>query len=97
MIAICWACMGIVGGLVCLGSLLYAIGLAIAPALRSGTRESVVLGALACGWLVRLPLACVASGELGFLFWTTTALAACMPQGEGARMEQAASPIRVYP
>ncbi len=80
MIAICWACMGIVAGLVCLGSLFYTIGLAIAPALRSGTRESVVLGALACGWLVQLPLACVASGELGFLFWTTTALAACMPQ-----------------
>ncbi len=85
MIAICWACMGIVGGLVCLGSLLYAIGLAIAPAVRDGTQESVVLGALACGWLVQLPLACVASGELGFVFWTTTTLAACMPGARAAR------------
>ena len=84
MIAICWACMGIVVGLVCLGSLFYVIGSGLARALREGTRESVVLGALACGWLVQFPLGCITSGELGFLFWTTSTLAVCLP-GPGAR------------
>ena len=95
MIAICWACMGIVGGLVCLGSLLYAIGLAIAPAVRDGTQESVVLGALACGWLVQLPLACVASGELGFACFGPPQrwLLACRERGR--RDDANAQPIRV--
>ncbi len=84
MIVICWACMGIAVGLVCLGSLFYVIGLGLARAFRCGTRESAVLGALACGWLVQLPLGCIASGELGFLFWTTSALAVCLPE-PGAR------------
>lgn len=84
MIAVCWACMGIVVGIVCLGSLFYVIGLGLARAFRGGTREGAVLGALACGWLVQLPLACIVSGELGFLFWTTSALAACLPE-PGAR------------
>ena len=35
-----------------------------------------MLGALAVGALVQLPLAGIASGELGFLFWTFIALAA---------------------
>jgi hypothetical protein len=82
MIAICWASMGIVAGLVCLGSLFYIIGAAIALAFRSGSREAAVLGAIACGWLVQLPLAGIASGELGFLFWTTTTLAVCLPEAE---------------
>ncbi len=85
MIAICWASMGIVVGLVCLGLLLYMISAAIAQAFESGTRESAVLGALACGWLVQLPLAAIVSAELGFLFWTTTALALCLPEAEAHR------------
>jgi hypothetical protein len=80
MFAVCWSCMGIVAGLICLGVLFYTIAAATAPAFRNGSRESVVLGALGFGWLVQLPLACIASGELGFLFWTTTALAISMPQ-----------------
>jgi hypothetical protein len=82
MIALCWAAMGIVAGLICLASLLYLIGAAIAQAFESGTRESAVLGALAFGWLVQLPLAAIVSAELGFLFWTTIALAICLPEAE---------------
>lgn len=75
MIVSCWVFMGIVVGLICLVGLLGAAGQAIAAARRLGTREAVVLGGLAASALVQLPLAGIASGELGFLFWTFIALA----------------------
>lgn len=76
MIISCWQSFGIVGGLICLSALLYVIFRAIAPALKYASRESVVLGGLACGWFVQMPLGSIASGEIGFLFWTTCVLAA---------------------
>jgi len=70
----CWVTMGIVFGLICLVALLAAAGQAIWVARRTGTREAVVLGGLAVGALVQLPLSGISSGELGFLFWTFVAL-----------------------
>ncbi len=70
-----WLTMGIVGGIVCLSGLIWAAVNAIAAARRDLDLKAVVIGALACGALVQLPLADIASGELGFLFWTFAALA----------------------
>ena len=39
----------------------------------------MALGALGCGALLHIPLASLASGELGFMFWTFAALA-CIPE-----------------
>jgi O-antigen ligase len=83
MIATCWVSMGIVLGLVYLACLIRLIFLGMAPALKSGGKEAIALGALACGWLVQLPLAGIVSGEVGFLFWTFAALA-MVESGESA-------------
>lgn len=81
MIVSSWVTMGIVVGLVCLAALVWAAAAAMAAAWRDGSREAVVIGALAAGALAQLPLANIASGELGFLFWTFVALA---PYGQRA-------------
>lgn len=84
MIAMCWASMGIIVGLVCLVSL-FAV---CAEALRrtgGKDRSAVTLGALITGFIVQIPLANMASGELGFLFWLLIALALrCRPAGRTA-------------
>ncbi len=76
MVVACWVTMGIVVGLICLAALIVAGVQAMATAWRKPSREAVVLGALALGAMTQLPLAGIASGELGFLFWTFVALAA---------------------
>ncbi|MFO1147415.1 MAG: O-antigen ligase domain-containing protein [Alsobacter sp.] len=86
----CWISMGIVVGIFCVAALVAACARPIGLALRRRTTRSAALGALACGALVQLPLAGIASGELGFLFWTFVALACRAPgpadrtPGEGA-------------
>lgn len=70
MIISCWLTMGIIVGLLCLIGLVWAIFNAIAGAWRDGSREAIIIGAMACGALVQLPLASLTSGENGFLFWT---------------------------
>jgi hypothetical protein len=75
MIIGCWVAMGIVVGLFCLSALVWATLNMVAAAWRDGRREAIVIGAIGCGGLVQLPLANIASGELGFLFWTFAALA----------------------
>jgi hypothetical protein len=75
MIIGCWVAMGIVVGLFCLSALVWATLRMVAAAWRDGRREAIVIGAIGCGGLVQLPLANIASGELGFLFWTFAALA----------------------
>jgi len=69
MIVACWSAMGIVGGLFCLASVMWVIGAGVHTALAGRSPEATLLGAIACGWLVQLPLATITSGELGFLFW----------------------------
>jgi O-Antigen ligase len=75
MIIGCWVAMGIVIGLFCLSALARAGLNMVAAAWRDSRREAIVVGAIGCGALVQLPLANIASGELGFLFWTFAALA----------------------
>jgi len=82
MIISCWMSMGIIVGLICLLAIVAAAVRAMAGAAYAGHRQSVVLGALACGALVQLPLANIGSGELGFLFWTFSALA-CWERSAG--------------
>ncbi len=84
MIAACWYCMGIVAGLICVSTLIYMGAGAVALAWGSVDAESAVLGALAVGWLVQLPLAGIGSSEIGFLFWSSMTLALCL-RTAGAR------------
>ncbi|MFD0937455.1 O-antigen ligase domain-containing protein, partial [Methylobacterium trifolii] len=70
----CWLTFGIVVGLLCLFGLVWAAANAILAAFRHGSREAIVVGALACGGLVQMPLAGISSGELGVLFWTFAVL-----------------------
>ena len=86
MLVTAWITMGIVGGIACLSGLIWAAGNAIAGAWRGLDPRAVVIGALACGALVQLPLADIASGELGFLFWTFAALASTDPAMRGRRL-----------
>jgi hypothetical protein len=72
MIATCWSSMGIVVGLVCLAAVTSVLLAAVRPKFQDPS--TVLLSAIACGWIVHLPLANLASGELGFLFWSFMAL-----------------------
>ncbi|CCD89075.1 conserved membrane protein of unknown function [Bradyrhizobium sp. ORS 285] len=74
MIIACWLTMGIVIGGFCLTALFWAIGNALAAAWSDRSPDAVIVGALALGALVQLPLANITSGENGFLFWTFAAL-----------------------
>jgi hypothetical protein len=74
MIIACWLAMGIVVGGFCLTALFWAIGNAVGAALSDRTTDAVIVGALALGALVQLPLANITSGESGFLFWTFAVL-----------------------
>ena len=84
MFVACWGSMGIVVGLLYLAALFAVIFGAIKHSLNDIRPEVIVLGALACGSLVQVPLANITSGELGFLFWTFATLAWAGPP-EGAR------------
>ena len=76
MIIACWLSMGIVVGGFCLAALFWAIGNALAIAWIDPAPQAVVIGALALGALAQIPLANIASGEIGFLFWSFAALLA---------------------
>ena len=82
MIIACWLSMGIVVGAFCLTALFWAIGNAIAMAWTDPSPDAIVIGALALGAFLQLPLAAIASGENGFFFWTFAALlgSASMPR-----------------
>lgn len=79
MIIACWLSMGIFFGLLCLGALVWAILNAVSTALRDASREAVIVGALALGALVQIPLANITSGEAGFFFWTFAVLSTPRP------------------
>jgi hypothetical protein len=74
MIVACWLSMGIVVGVFCLSALCWAIGNALSVAWTDPSPEAIVVGALAFGALLQLPLANLTSGENGFLFWTFAVL-----------------------
>jgi hypothetical protein len=66
--------MGIPVGLVCVSALILLIVRAVTTSFRDENLGTAALGALSCGWLVQLPLATIAVGELGFLFWIAVTL-----------------------
>jgi hypothetical protein len=74
MVVACWLSMGIVVGAFCVTGLCWAIGNATAVAWTDPAPEAVVIGALALGALLQLPLASITSGENGFFFWTFVVL-----------------------
>jgi len=74
MIVACWLSMGIVVGGFCLTALCWAIGNAIVAAWTDLSADAVMIGALAMGALLQLPLANMTSGENGFFFWTFAVL-----------------------
>ncbi|WP_445489837.1 O-antigen ligase family protein [Rhodopseudomonas sp. RCAM05734] len=80
MIVACWLMMGIVVGLVCLTALVWAALTTLWVAWQDGGAEAIVIGALGCGALVRLPLANITSGENGFFFWTFAVLLSSAPR-----------------
>jgi hypothetical protein len=75
MIISLWLSAGLVIGMICLLAIIWVAGNAIAAAWRDASPEAIMLGALAAGALVQLPLANLTSGESGFLFWTFAVLA----------------------
>ncbi|WP_302079535.1 O-antigen ligase family protein [Rhizobium oryzicola] len=74
MIITCWTMMGIIGGILCLCSLIWAITRAVRQAFLSSSRQAVLIGALATGSLSQMPLATILSAEAGFLFWSFVVL-----------------------
>lgn len=74
MIITCWLSMGIVFGGICLTGLLWAIANALSVAWLDHSPEAVIVGGLAFGALVQMPLANITSGENGFLFWSFVVL-----------------------
>lgn len=80
MIVACWLMMGIVVGLICLVALVWAALLPIWEALVDRGRAAIIVGALACGALIQLPLANITAGENGFMFWTFAVLLMSRPQ-----------------
>jgi hypothetical protein len=74
-IVACWLYMGIVVGLLCLFGLVWAVAEAMIGAVRDGDSGAVLLGALGLFFLVQMPLAGIAAGEAGYLFWTFMGLA----------------------
>jgi hypothetical protein len=74
MIVACWLSMGIIVGAFCLTALCWAIGNAVAVTWTDPSSEAIVIGALALGALLQLPLASITSGENGFFFWTFAVL-----------------------
>lgn len=75
-----WLSAGMIVGMIGLAGILWATGNAIVAPWRDGRPEVIMLGALACGALVQLPLANLTSGESGFLFWTFAVLATLPPR-----------------
>ena len=72
----CWYTMGLVVGMICLAAILWAIGQGMSRTAGRRDPARVVLGAFMAGTLAQMPLAGIAAGETGFLFWSLAALAA---------------------
>ncbi len=86
MIIACWMMMGIIGGILCLCGLFWAISRALRQALIERSRHAVMIGALASGSMLQIPLANICSAEAGFLFWSFVVL---LPSTHLIRKERA--------
>ncbi|MBB4066542.1 O-antigen ligase domain-containing protein [Gellertiella hungarica] len=74
MIIACWLMMGIVFGILCLCAFFWAIGRAVIRALLERSRQAIMIGAMAMGSMLQMPLANISAAEAGFLFWSFVVL-----------------------
>lgn len=79
----CWLMMGIIGGILCLCSLGWAISAALFQALMDRSREAVIVGGMAMGSLMQIPLANIMASEAGFLFWSFVVLLPAAKPSQG--------------
>lgn len=82
MLIACWQMMGLVVGMFCVAAFTWAAARMPFVTLRRQDLQSVVLGALGCGFLFQIPFASISAAELGFLFWMFAAMA-CIPERRG--------------
>ncbi|WP_378477561.1 O-antigen ligase family protein [Rhodoplanes azumiensis] len=75
MIIAVWVKMGIVVGMVCLSALVWAAANAVLATRRDASTGAVMSAAIACAAMTQIPLANIASAEVGFLFWTFVMIA----------------------
>ena len=81
MIIACWMMMGIVVGILCLCGFFWAISGAVIRALLERSRQAVLVGAMAMGGLLQMPLANISAAEAGFLFWSFVVLIPVIDRG----------------
>jgi hypothetical protein len=74
-IILAWLCMGLIVGLISLTAILWVAGQALLQVWRHRDPVRVTLGAITVGALVQIPLAGMAEGEIGVLFWVFAAIA----------------------
>lgn len=84
MIIACWMMMGIVAGILCLCGFFWAISGAVIRALLERSRQAVLVGAMAMGGLLQMPLANISAAEAGFLFWSFVVLIPVIDRGRAA-------------
>jgi hypothetical protein len=84
MIIACWVMMGIVVGILCLCGFFWAISGAVLRALVERSRQAVLVGGMAMGGLLQMPLANISAAEAGFLFWSFVVLGPVIDRGRAS-------------
>ena len=80
---VCWYAMGLAVGLICCSAIILAAWRAVVHIGRSTQPTQIALGAATASMIVQLPLASIASGEMGVLFWGFLGLAAARAPRDG--------------
>ncbi|MGI4952086.1 MAG: hypothetical protein ACRYGM_09795 [Janthinobacterium lividum] len=78
LVVACYA-MGLVGGILCVASVVWAAVLGIRGAWASGGLNGLAIAAVLIGMVAQLPLAVVSASEVGFLFWSLVAIGGSLP------------------
>ena len=72
----CWFAMGLVVGMLCVLSIVWAGVQAIRAAWQGDSLSALAVTGIMAGLLAQLPLAVISSSETGFLFWSLAAVGA---------------------
>ncbi len=86
----CWSAMGLVGGMLCVLSVLWAGGQAMRAAWRSDSLSGLAVTGILAGLLAQIPLAVISSSEIGFLFWALAGIGAASRPGKPKPTEKSA-------
>jgi hypothetical protein len=78
-IVLCWTAMGLVVAMLCLTAVLLAAWGGISKTAWSADKREVAVGAILACMVVQTPLAAIASGEMGVLFWGFVGIALSGP------------------